>query len=243
MDYEKDFTGRKLQTKYGKIYFKHHKGTGTSLIFIHGLAASTRTWLRLMQDLPDDLDIYLMDLLGHGKSDSPELKYTMNLQVETLAALIKEENIDSPYLFGHSYGGWISAVYAKDNPTAGLILEASAGLEQFYNEVRGSAEREKYKRELLGKALTLDAKEYVVKSILDDEFVEGQLRKGDLAKIKVPTMILWGSQDNVVDIKYSKIFKSEINGSRLELINGARHTPHYTNPGEISKLLLEFIGR
>ena len=241
MDYEKDFQDIEFNTEYGSIHCKHHSGSSDPIILIHGLAASTKTWTRLLSYLPQTLDVYLVDLLGHGKSDAPETEYTVHIQVEILRALVQKQNLDNVYLFGHSYGGWVAAVYAKSYPTKGIIIEDSAGLEEFYMEVKGAESRKKYKEDLIKKALALDAKKHVIEAILDDEFIEGQLEAKDLKLIKVPTLIIWGSDDNVIDVKFSRIFRNEIKGSRLSIIQGARHTPHYTNSEEVSKLLLGFI--
>lgn len=243
MDYEKDFQDHLLETAYGKAYYKHHSGSSTPIIFIHGLAASTKTWSRLMSYMGGDLDIYLVDLLGHGKSDAPELDYTVHIQVEIIRSIVEKHGLDNVYLFGHSYGGWVSAVYAKTYLISGLILEDSAGLEEFYNEVNGAETRKKYKEDLLNKALALDARKHVIEAILDEEFIEGQLEEKDLKLIKIPTLIIWGAEDNIVNVKFSRVFQSEIKGSKLSIIPGARHTPHYTNPEEVGNLILGFVKR
>jgi len=242
MDYDKDFRDLYLSTRYGMIHYKHHPGSSSSMIMIHGLASSTRTWRRLVEHLPEGLDVYLIDLLGHAESDAPEMKYTVNIQVEIVRELVSENRITLPYLFGHSYGGWVSALYARDNPTRGVILEDSAGLEQFYSEVRGTEARKKYKEDILKKALALDARRHVIEAVLNDEFLESQLEEKDLKAIGVPVLIIWGSEDNVVDPKYARIFNSEIKNSRLSVIQGAKHTPHYTNSKEVADLLLGFMG-
>lgn len=243
MDYEKDFEEMMLDTGYGRIYCRHHRGTSAGIIMLHGLASSTRTWTRLVGYLPKELDLYLVDLLGHGNSDAPEIKYTVNVQVEVVRSLVTQRRLDGVYLFGHSYGGWVSAVYAKRYPTKGIVLEDSAGLEEFYNEVKGDESRRRYKEELLRKALTLDARKHVIESILDDEFREGQLEERDLRAITVPTLIIWGGSDNVIKTKFAEVFHKGIRRSELEVIKSARHTPHYTNSKEVSRLLIEFVGR
>ncbi len=241
MDYDKDFREHFLSTRFGRVHYKHHAGKSPGIIFIHGLAGSTRTWLRLVGYLPEELDIYLVDLLGHGESDAPEIKYTVAVQEEIIRTLVEKEKLSGVYLFGHSYGGWVSATYAIDYNTEGIVLEDSAGLDIFYEEAAGSEEREKYKKDILEKALTLDARKHVIESILDDEFREGQLKTKDLARIKAPTLIVWGENDTVIDAKFAKIFQKGIKNSRLSVVSGARHTPHFTNAKEVSLLLLSFM--
>lgn len=243
MNYERDFRDCRIGTRYGHVAYKHHEGPGHAIIFIHGLATNSKTWSKLMAFLPADLDLYLIDLLGHGESDAPSIKYTIGIQVELLKEIIRHEKLDDVYLFGHSYGGWVVAKYAESAKVKGIIIEDSGGLEGFYNETRGTKSREEYMEQLLDKSLMLGGKRHVIKSIIEDEFKEGQLNEENLNKIKARTLILWGSNDAVIDIKYSKVFLNNIMGSELRTIQGARHTPHYTHPEEVSKHLIEFINR
>lgn len=241
MDYEKDFTDVFASAANGKVHYKHHKGSKYPIFFLHGLAGNTKTWTRLVGHLPDYLDVYLVDLIGHGLSDAPEIRYTLGVQMDALKEILKKEKIDSPYLFGHSYGGWIAATYALHNKASGIVLEDSSGLKDFYNTVQGTEARIRHKEDLLAKAMMLDAKEHVITSVLDDEFVEGQLTKEDLGKIAVPSMVLWGENDSVIFTKYAADFADGLKGSTLHIIQGAKHTPHYTHSELVSKLLLDWL--
>lgn len=232
-----------MSTRYGHVFYMRHKGQGPCIIFIHGLASSTHTWTKLLEYLPDNLDVYLIDMLGHGKSDAPYIKYTVNMQLEILDGLIHVNHLQHFYLFGHSYGGWVVAKYAETSETKGIIIEDSGGLESFYNEIRGTKSREDYKEQMLDKSSMFGGKRHVISSIADDEFREGQLNESNLKSIKAPTLVIWGTDDAIIDIKYSNVFLNSIKGSELKEVKGARHTPHYTNPEEVSRYLIEFIGR
>src|SRR5271155_5768210 len=98
MNYEKDFQEMMLETKNGALFCKVHEGKGVPIILIHGLAASSRSWKRLVEFLPEDKLVYLIDLMGHGLSDAPDTKYTIQLQVDAIKALVKEEKLEKPLL-------------------------------------------------------------------------------------------------------------------------------------------------
>ncbi|MDE1855880.1 MAG: hypothetical protein KGH49_01440, partial [Candidatus Micrarchaeota archaeon] len=72
MDYDTDFIDGFTASSLGMIHYKRHKADGKKFIFLHGIGGTTKVWSRLMQFMPDNLDISLVDLLGHGKSDAPE---------------------------------------------------------------------------------------------------------------------------------------------------------------------------
>ena len=104
-----DFEDGFSYTSPGALHFKRHPGTKEKIIFIHSLGGKTRDWKRLMDFLPDDLDVYLIDLLGHGESDAPEMDYTIHAQFQAFREFIALQNNGDSYIFGHSYGGWVAA--------------------------------------------------------------------------------------------------------------------------------------
>lgn len=242
MDYETDFVGAYTDTKYGRLYYKHHKGSGESIIFLHGIGANTRSWLTLVKQLPDDLDIYLVDLLGHGKSDAPKIDYRISVEADTINGLVSQIGI-SPYIFGHSYGGWVAAFYAMRNyPLKGLILEDSVGLEQFFDDIENSKGGKNYAKEIYERTMSLNEnKDYVIKSILEEDLYMDQLSQSDLSQIKVKTLILWGELDKSVEIKYGMMLNQMIKGSKFIKFPDAAHTPHYSQPENVSREILSFI--
>ena len=146
------FQDKKIKTTLGLIHYKIHYSSDVKLILIHGLAASSKSWIRLVEFLPDNFTIILPDLLGHGESDAPEIDYHVSLQETIIKNILEIEKIEKYYLMGHSYGGWVAALIAKDNDSLeGLILEDAGGLKGFFDEIVGTEKREQYKRDLLKK--------------------------------------------------------------------------------------------
>lgn len=235
---------RYVKTRFGRIHYKVHAGGPVRLVLIHGFAASTRSWMRLIEHLPDELYVCAIDLLGHGESDAPDLDYTIAEQKECIAAVVKQEQISEYYLFGHSYGGWITVSYAlQEKEVKGIMLEDGAGLKEFYEMVRGTVQREAYKHEMMRKAVALGTQEHVAKSILEDEFSEHMIEEEDLQQVRCPALVLWGTDDAIVDPKFGEIIHRNIAGSELKMIKGAKHTAHYTHSEEVARLILEFMDR
>ncbi len=241
MDYETGFDDSKFTTGSGALHYRHHRGGGKTLIMLHGFAANIRTWKRFVAFLPEELDVYLVDLLGHGGSDAPETEYNITVQVEALHDMINGLGIEEYCLFGHSYGAWAAAVYALRYGAALLVLEDSAGLDKFRQE-RQLADPG-YKEQMMRAGSLTNPRRYVVESMLDSDYSGELLTATNLATLGMPTLILWGSNDDTVDVKYGRIFADSIRGSRLELIEGAGHTPHYTKAAETGRILIDFLNR
>lgn len=244
MDYDIDFVDRTVKLALGNIHYKVHLGGGKNVIFLHGLGASTLTWKKLVNYISPGYNVYLLDLLGHGKSDKPEMDYTIGAQVLMLVQLIDELDIQKPYyLFGHSYGGWIAATYSSQFWVDGLILEDSAGLKESFDWIAEKGQVDDYKRRFFHEAMQLnDNKDYVIKSILTEDFArKEQLDEAVLSSITAPTLVIWGENDANIHKKYGEMFANRVKDGRLEMIKGAEHTPHYSNPGQVAALVDEFV--
>lgn len=246
MDYDKDFEDGFEYTSMGAIHYLHHPGAKDKIIFLHGLGSSTKAWAKLVQFLPNELDVFLIDLLGHGDSDAPEMEYTISNQFQALREFIAMRNNGDSYIFGHSYGGWVAAYYASQHcTTKGIILEDSAGLKEQFLSIKQSGKESEYKESLLRAAMMVTGnKEYVFKSIIESNFNgEDQLTSEILSAISSKTKLIWGSEDRMVEKGYAQIFNKEIKDSTLDIIEGAGHDPHYTNAKQVSEIITNFIAR
>jgi pimeloyl-ACP methyl ester carboxylesterase len=243
MDYEKDFEEGSARTSLGAIFCRHHKGSGERLVFLHGMGATSRVWSRLVRYLPDELDVSLIDLLGHGRSDAPRIRYTVQAQVQALKEFMALRGISDSYIIGNSYGGWIAAYYASQRyACGGIVLEDAVGLEEFLDKEKGNRDLGRHKEDLIRSELAMnDNKEYVIRSMIESFFADEPLTKEELGRIDVPTAIIWGEDDDVVDSSFARIFAERIKGSQLEIIGGAGHDPHYTHPKEVSEMILKFV--
>jgi pimeloyl-ACP methyl ester carboxylesterase len=63
-----------------------------------------------------------------------------------------------------------------------------------------------------------------------------------LASIKVPTLLIWGSEDQISPLANSEILLTEIKGARRVVIEGAPHPCYLDQPDAFHKAVLEFLG-
>ncbi len=236
MEYEK-LDERYVQTRFGMLHLLASTGAGAPLIFLHGLGASTLVWKRLVACLPTRSSVYLIDLLGHGMSAAPRIEYGIGVQVEALMNVVQSEGTGAPVLVGHSYGGWVAARYAADvGACGGLVLIDSAGIR---DADAGDAGAPSGNTNIERLVEMNNNKRYVIESIVRNRHA-GRLGKEDLMRIGARTLIIWGEHDSVVGMECAHAYNS-IPGSRLEVISGARHSPHYTHAGEVSGLIMGFV--
>lgn len=109
-----------------------NKDKQQTVVFLHGFTGSTKSWHPIIEGL-EDAKIVLIDLIGHGQTDSPEAteSYSMERQLEDLDALFERLNLERLTLVGYSMGGRTALAYACRSPKRikVLVLEsASPGL-------------------------------------------------------------------------------------------------------------------
>jgi pimeloyl-ACP methyl ester carboxylesterase len=62
-----------------------------------------------------------------------------------------------------------------------------------------------------------------------------------LARILVPTLIVWGRQDTLIPISYSKDFISSIKNCQFVEMENSGHTPYVEEPEKFSEIVLKFL--
>jgi len=101
-----------------------------TLVLLHGFTGSTKTWQRVIELLPDTVKIVTIDLLGHGKTESPKdpSRYSMIEQVKDLEEIFQQLDLHDFTLLGYSMGGRVALSYAVRFPKRikRLILESSS---------------------------------------------------------------------------------------------------------------------
>ena len=109
-------------------------GDGSPLLLLHGFTGSSANWQTFVPALSQDFQTITVDLLGHGRTDSPtdHQRYQMAPAAADLIALIDRLTGQPFHLLGYSMGGRLALYTAVHYPQTiqSLILEsASPGLE------------------------------------------------------------------------------------------------------------------
>ena len=62
-----------------------------------------------------------------------------------------------------------------------------------------------------------------------------------IKSISTPTLIIWGEEDQLIDVNNAYLFKKDIQGSELVIIPKTGHVPMEENPSSFLKALNKFI--
>ena len=110
-------------------------GEGQPILFVHGFASFSYTWMKLISFLPKKFRFITIDLKGYGYSEKKcDLHLAPYDQAVILSAFIRRMDLKDVILVGHSMGGVISLISLISekvrNRVKKLILLDSAGVFQ-----------------------------------------------------------------------------------------------------------------
>jgi 3-oxoadipate enol-lactonase len=105
------------------IYYEIH-GKGEPLVLIMGYGGHIGHWFRLVPLLSREYCVVVFDNSGTGRSDKPDMPYTMEMMAGDTAGLLDAIGIDAAHIFGVSMGGCIAQQFALGCPerVSSLIL-------------------------------------------------------------------------------------------------------------------------
>ena len=86
------------------------------LVFIHGLACHRGFWAPEMRHFAARHRLLAPDLRGHGQSDAPHQRYTMQSFADDVVWMCDQLGYGQPVLVGHSLGGLVAMEAAAAHP-------------------------------------------------------------------------------------------------------------------------------
>src|ERR1700752_510361 len=114
-----------MQTQLNNITIGYSdQGTGLPIVFLHAFPLNRTMWATQEDALSSQFRIVTIDLRGHGESDAPLWRYTLEQSADDVSMLLEHLSIRQSVFAGLSMGGYILfAFYRKyANRVNGLIL-------------------------------------------------------------------------------------------------------------------------
>jgi pimeloyl-ACP methyl ester carboxylesterase len=96
------------------------EGTGTPVVFVHGLTLDRRTWRPIIDRLDGSVTSIAIDLPAHGGSGGEPA--SLESVAERIHQLLQTLGVERPVVVGHSMGAGIAGLYASQHPARGVVL-------------------------------------------------------------------------------------------------------------------------
>jgi 3-oxoadipate enol-lactonase len=245
------------------------EGAGAPVLLIQGLGYGRTGWGPAPGILARRFQVVSFDNRGFGESDAPPGPYTTAQLAQDAAAVLDAAGIDAAHVVGISLGGMVAQelVLARPERVRKLVLcsttpggETSFPMPEQTVALMGRASHldpEEALQQFVVNALSPDPPAELVQEIVayraanppDPAGWWAQAGAGAahdamarLGAIGVPTLIVHGTADNVVDVRNASLLADAILESRLVLLEGVGHLLPWERPEEFTALVEEFLG-
>lgn len=252
-------TESKIEVRGNAVHMRRG-GSGEPLLFLHG-ASGFPGWGEAFQTLSESFDVLAPDHLSYGLSDEPDWLDNMDDLAMSYLDLLDEMNLEDIHVVGNSLGGWLAMEIAVRNCTRikSLTLVGAAGIRikgkpiaDIFMMDPADLTREIFvdqtiAEEILGRELTEEQTDIVLRNRVSTARLGWQprlfnpsLRKW-LHRITVPTHVIWGDSDKIVDPAYAAELAGLIAGADVTMIENAGHLPHVEKAGPFATAVKDFI--
>jgi pimeloyl-ACP methyl ester carboxylesterase len=239
---------------------------GEPILFLHGYTDSWFSFSRLMPLLPAGYHAFAFDQRGHGDSERPDCCYAIDDLIDDAVAFLDAVSVEQATVVGHSGGSFTARGLAETRPerVSRLVLigsavtplkdvtrELQAAVHELQDPVPAEFAREfqdanvhvplpeAFFERAVAESLKLPAR--VWKSALD-----GLLAVDDaanLGQIRMPTLLLWGEQDEFFSRAEVEALTAAIPGARLLTYPETGHAVQWERPERVASDLRAFIGQ
>ena len=249
------------------------RGSGEPLLLIMGLGGNAAGWEMQIPYFSRQYQVIVFDNRGAGRSDKPEGPYTISQMADDGVGLLDALAITSAHVYGISMGGMIAQEMALRHPARmrALVLGATmaggpdavmagpeviqqwasaatmpleqaiaSGLPFLYSDEFIARNEER----LVRRALQLAHLMPPVDALQRQFAAITQFNVYDrLQRIRVPTLVITGTDDRIVPAENSRILAERIPGAELVELKGAGHGFLVEREEEANAAVADFLRR
>lgn len=99
-----------------RMAFEQAGGGEPALVFLHGFACDRSFLAPQMEHFAARHRVVSLDFMGHGESDTPEIKYRLPRYAAEVARLLEHLGLSRVVVAGHSMGGGVALELAATRP-------------------------------------------------------------------------------------------------------------------------------
>ncbi len=221
------------------IYYEIH-GKGQPLLVITGLSIDLTTLETATSELSKSYRVITFDNRGAGRSDKPDIPYTIDMMANDTAELLRTLGIGPAHVMGISLGGRIAIALTLQYPE----LVKSLTLVSTGAKVPSGRRRRvlflllEIPRRIgaLGKEYPQPHYAYANQRKASENFDATQR----LHEIQLPTLILHGQNDRFAPYKLAEEMHSRITGSKMITVKGG-HLFLFWRQKEFIEAVVRFI--
>jgi 3-oxoadipate enol-lactonase len=242
-------------------YDESGEGVKTPIVFLHGVGSDRSVWLRQLVHFGHERRAIALDYPGYGDSDPAPEDTTRDDYAAAVLAAMSQLGVYRAHVCGLSLGGVVAIAMNDAAPErcASLVLADTFAVHPdgrtiYERSLAGSSDMRAFAEGRVDVLLAQPAEAAVrsdviqTMSAIDPDAYRIGARAVWLADqrerasaIRVPTLVICGSQDRVTPPALSHVLAQSIPGAQQAAIEGAGHLGNIERPAEFDTLVGAFI--
>jgi pimeloyl-ACP methyl ester carboxylesterase len=238
-------------------------GNGPPCLVLHGIEGH-EGWLTFHDALSAFETVYAPSHPGYGHTDAPDWISAVQHQAVFYHWFLQEAGLSQVDLVGIGLGGWIAAEMAvmDSSRLRHLALVGPTGVRPHQSEIldifllpwrqviergfRNAQQSAEYQR-IYGSAPIQDfgglreAGRTMTMRMCFKPYMHDPSLPGMLGKIRVPTLIVWAEDDQIVPRECADLYQRAIPNASLRILPECGHFAHLDQPQVLSTVLQEFF--
>ncbi len=229
------------------------RGKGQPFLVLHGGAGpqSVAGFAQLLAEKGDCL-VITPTHPGFGGTPRPDELNTVARLAALYVSLLDGLGLEDVTVIGNSVGGWIAAEMAllESHRIRRLVLLDAVGIGVEGHPVADVAGLSVSEIQALSfhdpapfrvdPATIPDAQKAIMAAngaalaiYVDSPAMADPSLLGRLGGITIPTLVLWGDSDRIVDAAYGRTYAAAIHGARFEVLPATGHMPQMETPDQV----------
>jgi pimeloyl-ACP methyl ester carboxylesterase len=252
------------------VYYDVGSGSTVVLLHGFGSQAMS-DWRRVIRPLSQGHRVIALDQIGFGESDKPLVDYSIQTFVDFLGEFLRTLGVKQFSLAGESLGGWIAASYSIQALAPGNTGQYALAKPErlILTDALGQSDLRSGSSHPIAGSLRESARISIIfhdKSRVTEDFVrhhfEIQLKTNDgatqrslwsnpqlaseivgdrLVDITIPTLIVWGANDEVIPLEQGREYAAKIPHAKLVIIPDCGHVPPLEKPEAFLSAVIPFL--
>lgn len=235
----------------------YESGSGPTVVVLHGWGGRIESMAPVLQCLRD-MHVVAIDLPGFGESPVPAEPWGTPEYARFVDRALAHLGVERAHFVGHSFGGKVALYLAA---TGGglvekLVLAGSSGL-RTAPSLKARVKRALSKGARVSGRLGAPGRRLrgaIYRRIASDDYKQaGELRPilvkvvnenlyDILPSVAVPTLLVWGSEDDAVPMAHARTFEHRIPDAGLVVFEGAGHFAYLDEAERFCAVLRNFFG-
>jgi abhydrolase domain-containing protein 6 len=267
-----DMDLKKVTIDDQEISYLEREGEGETIVLLHGFAADKDNWVRFTRQMPKEYRILAIDMPGHGDNSRDfDRTYDIEYIAHGFAKTVEKLNLKRFHLAGNSMGGYVSKIYAVENPervitlglfdSAGLLSpqpsDFQLALEKGDNPLivnsRDDFDRLMqfvfYKEPFLPWPMrSVVAHKYMSRGrfnqkMWNDIWGHREEALDLLPRLHLPVFIIWGDSDRILHVSTVEVYQEHIPHAETVILKNCGHSPMLERPAETADFYVKFLDK